>query len=153
MAAKSEASNSVLYFEDCSDRTSGGQWFAAYAVCRHAKRLAMRCEQTGLDSYRGEPDPWMQLGQPVRVNNEALAGIEGFVVQKNKGVRIVLILDFPMQSIAIEVDGQDIELIDTSFPQALKAQPVKEQQRLALYDFHCLDSYSDSSRFFVSAGF
>ena len=102
----------------------------------------------------GDDHVWIQqLGQPVRVNKEALAGIEGFVVQKNKGVCIVLILDFLMQSIAIEVDGQDIELIDTSFPQALKAQTVKEQQRLALCDFHCLDSYSDSSRFSVSAGF
>jgi hypothetical protein len=38
-----------------------------------------------------------------------LAGMEGFVVRKSNGLRLVLTMDLIMQSISVEVGGEDLE--------------------------------------------
>lgn len=70
--------------------------------------------RTGLDPMRAEPHPLLTIGQRVRIKTGALAGLEGIVIRKKSGFRIVLTLSLLMQSIAIEVDGDDVELVDTS---------------------------------------
>jgi len=70
--------------------------------------------RAGLDPMRAEPHPFLTAGQRVRIRTGALAGLEGIVIRKKSGFRVVLSLDLLMQSIAIEVDGEDVESVDTS---------------------------------------
>jgi transcription antitermination factor NusG len=102
--------------------------------------------RTGLDPLRVEPHPLLTVGQRVRIKIGALAGIEGIVIRRKGGFRLVLTLDLLMQSIAIEVDGDDVELADTLSPLTLesKDKEVGQSQRAMLYEFKCLDSYPES---------
>lgn len=96
----------------------------------------------GLDPLRTEPHPFLTMGQRVRIKTGALAGIEGIVVRKKGGYRVVLTLSLLMQSIAIEVDGDDVEPVDTSLSLTLDTdRAIEHQQRTPLYQFNCLDSY------------
>jgi transcription antitermination factor NusG len=101
----------------------------------------------GLDPMRSQPHPLLRTGQRVRIKNGALAGIEGIVLRKKSGCRVVLTLDLLMQSIAIEVDGEDVDPIDTSFPLTVEAtdKEIEQPQRTSLYEFKCLDSYPERS--------
>ena len=63
---------------------------------------------------RAEPHPLLTVGQRVRIKSGALAGVEGIVIRKKSGFRVVLTLSLLMQSIAIEVDGDDVELVSAS---------------------------------------
>jgi hypothetical protein len=47
----------------------------------------------------------------VRITRGALTGVEGIVVRKKSGLQVVLTLSLLMQSIAIEVSGDDVELV------------------------------------------
>jgi hypothetical protein len=82
----------------------------------------------------------------VRIRVGALAGIEGIVIRKKGGFRLVLTLDLLMQSIAIEVNGDDVEPMDTLSPLTLEVtdRDVESPQRIPLYEFKCLDSYPES---------
>jgi transcription antitermination factor NusG len=103
--------------------------------------------RAGLDPTRAEPHPLLAVGQRVRIKVGALAGLEGIVIRKKSGIRVVLTLDLLMQSIAIEVDGDDVEPVDASFPLTLEAtdKEIKQLQRDPLYQFKCLDSYPNTS--------
>jgi transcription antitermination factor NusG len=109
--------------------------------------------RAGLDPMRVEPHPLLTTGQVVRIKSGALAGIEGIVVRKKSGYRVVLTLDLLMQSIAIEVDGDDVEHVDTPLPltMGLKDRHIEQQQRTPLYQFNCLDSYPESTGVIPSA--
>ncbi len=65
--------------------------------------------RSGLDSRSAEPHPLLLVGQRARIRSGALAGMEGIVTRKNNGLRVVLTLNLIMQSIAVEVDGDDLE--------------------------------------------
>jgi len=101
----------------------------------------------GLEPTRVEPHPLLTIGQRVRIRAGALAGVEGIVARKKSGLRVVLTLNLLMQSIAIEVDGDDVELVDASSSLTLEAtdRNIEQPQRTPLYEFKCLDSYPDSS--------
>lgn len=102
--------------------------------------------RAGLDPRRAEPHPLLSVGERVRIRVGALAGLEGIVLRKKNGFRVVLTLDLLMQSIAIEVDGDDVEPVETSFPLTLEAtdKAIEQPQRAPLYQFKCLDSYPNS---------
>jgi transcription antitermination factor NusG len=93
--------------------------------------------RTGLDPMRAEPHPLVTVGQHVRIKTGALAGVEGIVIRKKSGIRVVLTLSLLMQSIAIEVDGDDVEFLETSFSLLLKAthkeKEIEQPERLPLY--------------------
>lgn len=101
--------------------------------------------RTGLDPMRVEPHPLLTVGQRVRIKCGALAGIEGIVVRRKGSLRVVLTLDLLMQSIAIEVDGDDVEALDASSPLTLEVtnKEIERAQRVPLYEFNCLDSYPE----------
>jgi transcription antitermination factor NusG len=103
--------------------------------------------RAGLDPTRAEPHPLLTLGQRVRIKAGPLAGVEGIVARKKSALKVVLTLSLLMQSIAIEVDGDDVELTDTSSPLTLEVtdKDIEQLQRRPLYKFNCLDSYFDSS--------
>jgi transcription termination/antitermination protein NusG len=91
--------------------------------------------RAGLDPLRAEPHPLLTVGQRVRIRKGSLAGVEGIVIRTKGGIRVVLTLDLLMKSIAIEVDGDDVESVEASFPLTLEA-PHREkelEQRLQLY--------------------
>ena len=108
--------------------------------------------RAGLDPMRVEPHPLVTIGQRVRIKTGALAGIEGIVVRRKGSLRVVLTLDLLMQSIAIEVDGDGVELVDASSPVTLEVtdKQIEHKQRFPLYQSTCLDSYPDRSQVLLS---
>jgi transcription antitermination factor NusG len=54
----------------------------------------------------------LTVGQRARIRSGALAGMEGVVVRKKNGFRVVLTLEHIMQSIAVEVVADDLEPIE-----------------------------------------
>jgi len=92
-----------------------------------------------MDPMRVEPHQFLTVGQRVRIKTGALAGLEGIVVRRKSGIRVVLTLSLLMQSIAIEVDGDDVESLDTSFPLALedrdKEKELEQLRRSPIYQF------------------
>jgi transcription antitermination factor NusG len=69
---------------------------------------SLRC---GLLEHRIEPHPLLRVGQLVRIQAGAFAGMQGVVLRKKSGFRVVLTLELIMQSIAVEVDEDDLEPI------------------------------------------
>ena len=65
--------------------------------------------RAGLHLRRVEPHPYLGVGQRVRICKGALTGMEGVIVRKKNSFRIVLTLELIMKSIAVEVDGDEIE--------------------------------------------
>jgi transcription antitermination factor NusG len=58
-----------------------------------------------------EPHPYLVVGERVRIRAGAMAGMVGVLVRKKSNLRVVLSLDQIMQSIAVEVDGEDLEMV------------------------------------------
>jgi transcription antitermination factor NusG len=77
--------------------------------------LEVEALRTGLDPTKAEPHPLLTVGQRVRIMRGALAGVEGIVVRKKSGLQVVLTLSLLMQSIAIEVSGDDVELVGSDY--------------------------------------
>lgn len=69
--------------------------------------------RSGLHLRRSEPHPLLTVGQRARIRSGALAGLEGVVVCKKNSLRVVLTMDLIMQSIAVEVDGEELEPIES----------------------------------------
>ena len=86
--------------------------------------------RAGLDPLRAEPHPLVTVGQRVRIKKGPLTGVEGIVIRKKSGIRVVLTLSLLMQSIAIEVDRDDVEFVGTSFPLSLEATHREEIEQL-----------------------
>jgi transcription antitermination factor NusG len=70
---------------------------------------AMDVLRAGLQQHRVEPHPLLCVGQLVRIRSGAFAGMEGIVVRKKSGLRVVLTLEQIMQSVAVELDEADVE--------------------------------------------
>lgn len=66
----------------------------------------------GLHLRLVEPHPIVKVGQRVRIRSGALSGLEGIVLRQKNGLRVVLTMDLIMQSIAVEVDGEELEPVD-----------------------------------------
>lgn len=67
--------------------------------------------RSGLRQLRAEPHPLVRIGQKARIRSGALAGMAGVVVRMKNSLRVVLTLELIMQSIAVEVDCSDLELL------------------------------------------
>ena len=65
----------------------------------------------GLREHRIEPHPLLRIGQMVRIHSGAFAGMEGVVVRRKSGCRVVLTLEQIMQSVAVEVNEDDLESV------------------------------------------
>jgi transcription antitermination factor NusG len=70
---------------------------------------ALRC---GLECRQAEPCPLLTVGRRARIRSGAFAGMEGIVVKKKNGFRVVLTLEQIMQSIAVEVGEGELEPLD-----------------------------------------
>jgi len=56
-----------------------------------------------------EPHPYLVLGSRVRIKSGPLAGMSGVLTRKKSGLRVVLSIDLIRQSVAVEVDMDEIE--------------------------------------------
>ncbi len=72
--------------------------------------------RTGLHLREVAPHPLLTVGQRARIRSGALAGMEGVVMRQKNSFRVVLTMNLIMQSIAVEVDGRELEPIDSHTP-------------------------------------
>jgi transcription antitermination factor NusG len=61
--------------------------------------------------YRVEPHPFLKCGDKVRVRRGALEGVEGVLVRKKNLCRLVLSVDMLAQSVGVEIDAADVEVV------------------------------------------
>ena len=66
--------------------------------------------RSGLGKRKIEPHPYLVIGERVRIKAGPMRGMEGVLVRKKNNFRVVLALDVIMQSVAVEVDADDLEL-------------------------------------------
>jgi len=69
--------------------------------------------RTGLHLRNVEPHPLLTIGQRARIRSGALAGMAGIVVRKKNSCRVILTLEHIQRSIAVEVDGDDLEPLES----------------------------------------
>ena len=72
---------------------------------------AIEALQAGLREHKIEPHPILRIGQMARICSGAFSGMQGVVVRRKSGCRVVLTLEQIMQSVAVEVDESDLECI------------------------------------------
>jgi transcription antitermination factor NusG len=65
--------------------------------------------RAGLQVRNANPHPFLTVGERARIQRGALAGMEGVVLRRKNGLRVVISLDLIMQSISVEVDWDDLE--------------------------------------------
>jgi len=56
-----------------------------------------------------EPHPYLAVGTKVKIASGPLAGACGILLRKKSGLRVVLSVDLIQQSVAVEVDANEIE--------------------------------------------
>ena len=65
--------------------------------------------RSALPHHLFEPHPYLAVGHRVRIITGPLTGLIGVVVRKKSGLRVVLSLDLIQQSVAVEIDLDEIE--------------------------------------------
>jgi transcription antitermination factor NusG len=58
-----------------------------------------------------EPHPYLKVGRRVRVRSGPLCGVEGTLVRRKEGYRLIISIELIMRSVATEVDEADVEPI------------------------------------------
>lgn len=66
----------------------------------------------GSQAYNVEPHPYLKIGRRVRVKYGPFAGWEGTLIEKQNSRRLVLTIEQIMKSLAINIDGADVETIN-----------------------------------------
>jgi transcription antitermination factor NusG len=67
--------------------------------------------RSGLHLQKVEPYSKLAVGQSVRIMAGPLSGLVGVLLRHNNSFRVVLTLDLIKQSVAVELDGNDVEPI------------------------------------------
>jgi transcription antitermination factor NusG len=60
---------------------------------------------------RAEPHPYLTAGRRVRVRSGPLEGMDGIVVRRKNGNRLVISLELIQRAMAVELDGADLETL------------------------------------------
>ena len=72
--------------------------------------------RNGLENHvYAEPCPYLRVGRRVRVIRGPMAGAEGILTRKRDKYRVVISVEVLMRSVAVEVDGGDVELLPSSW--------------------------------------
>jgi transcription antitermination factor NusG len=58
-----------------------------------------------------EPHPHLTVGRRVRVRSGPLEGMEGMVVRRKNGKRLVISLELIQRAMAVDLDGADLEVL------------------------------------------
>ena len=53
--------------------------------------------------------PFIRMGQRVRIRGGCLDGVEGILVAKNSDRNLVVSIELIQQSVAVRIDGYDVE--------------------------------------------
>jgi transcription antitermination factor NusG len=77
-----------------------------------------------------EPHAYLRIGQRVRVRSGPLCELEGILVRKKNGLRVVISLDLIMRSMAVEVDASEIEPVTEAARR--RARPLSARSRCIL---------------------
>jgi transcriptional antiterminator NusG len=51
-----------------------------------------------------EPHPFLQIGQPIRIDHGALKGLEGILIRKKTGWRLLVSVSMLQRSVSVEID-------------------------------------------------
>src|SRR5579871_5833482 len=76
--------------------------------------LEIEALRSALLERKIEPHPYLVVGERVRIRAGIMTGIEGVLIRKRNEFRVILTLDAIMRSVAVEVDADDVEPINTS---------------------------------------
>ncbi len=68
--------------------------------------------RSGVRQQNLEPHPYLVAGERVRIRTGAMEGLEGILVRRSNGMRVVLTLELIRQSVAVELSADDIELAE-----------------------------------------
>jgi transcription antitermination factor NusG len=71
----------------------------------------MEALRRGVRVLNIEPHPYLNAGQKVLIRNGPLEGMTGIVIRQKNNVRVILSIDLIMKSIAVEVNGNDLEIV------------------------------------------
>jgi len=63
-----------------------------------------------------EPHPYLKVGRKVRVVRGPMSGAEGILTRKKDKYRVVISIDVLMRSVAVEIDGSDLEAVGSGRP-------------------------------------
>jgi transcription antitermination factor NusG len=63
------------------------------------------------NQVRAEPCPYLRVGRKVRVVGGPMAGAEGILSRKKDKYRVVISVEVLMRSVALEIDGTDLEAV------------------------------------------
>jgi transcription antitermination factor NusG len=74
---------------------------------------------------RAEPVAYLSTGNRVRVVTGPLNGLQGVIVRRDGNTRFVVSIDLIMRAIAINVEGLDLELIESNVPSPLHMAAVR----------------------------
>lgn len=61
--------------------------------------------------FRAEPHPYLEVGRRVRVRSGPLEGMEGIVLRRKNGCRLVISLELIQRAMAVDLDGADLEAL------------------------------------------
>ena len=67
------------------------------------------CLRSGLQLRKFEPHPYLAAGTKARIKAGPFAGMQGVVLHNKSGLRVVLTVELVMQSVAVEVNADEIE--------------------------------------------
>lgn len=81
--------------------------------------LEIEALRSGLLERRMEPHPYLIVGERVRIKAGVMAGVEGVLIRKKNEFRVVVSLVSIMQSVAVEVDADDVEIMNTLPPRVV----------------------------------
>jgi transcription antitermination factor NusG len=69
----------------------------------------------GLRQGKIAPHPYLTSGTRVRIRSGVMAGMEGILLRRKNGCRVVLTLEMIMKSVKVEVEMDDVEPISRQF--------------------------------------
>lgn len=78
--------------------------------------------RSGLHQRRAEPHPLLVCGRWARIRCGPLAGLQGVITRWKNGLRVVLTLELIARSVAVEVNGDELDPVETEFPELAQDQ-------------------------------
>jgi len=66
-------------------------------------------ESSLVAGLRPQPHPYLRQGRKVRVKRGPLAHVEGIMIRRKEGFRLVLSIELILRSVMLEVDEADVE--------------------------------------------
>jgi transcription antitermination factor NusG len=67
--------------------------------------------RSGLQLRRAEPHPLLTRGEKVRITGGPFVGLQGVLLRKIDGCRVILTLHEIMQSVAVEVSSDEVDSV------------------------------------------